>query len=548
MQTLWQDLRYGARILLKQPVFTLIAVLTLALGIGANTAIFSLVNAVLLRPLPFAESERLVWTWGEFSGGNRASTSPPDFLDYRAQNRCFEELAAMMFKSFNLTGSGEPDRVIGSMVTANFFKALGVEVVQGRAFLPEEERSGPAQVAIIGQGLWRRRFDGDPQIIGKTITLDGRSHIVVGVAPDATRVLQEAEIWTPLTFDDPEMKVRRFHFLRAVGRLKRGVTLQQAQADIDAVSAGLEKLYPESNKDWRLRLVPMREYLVGETRRPLYVLLGAVGLVLLIACANVANLTLSQAARRQKEVALRHALGAKRMRLIRQLLTESALLSVIAGTIGLLLAWWGADLLMTLAEDSIPRVGEIALDNRVLGFTLLVSLLTALFFGLAPALQASRPDLNETLKEGGKGGGSSSRMMRARNALIVVEVAMALVLLVGAGLLIKSFRRLQEVEPGFDPRNLLTMRLFLPLSKYAEPQQRQAFFEQALKRIGSLPGVQAVGTFNLDSDAGRRRHIFHHRRQTFPRSEQEGHGLQSDGQSRLPARDENSAHQRPPLH
>jgi putative ABC transport system permease protein len=494
MQTLWQDLRYGARILLKQPVFTLIAVLTLALGIGANTAIFSLVNAVLLRPLPFAESERLVWTWGEFSGGNRASTSPPDFLDYRAQNRCFEELAAMMLKSFNLTGSGEPDRVVGSMVTANFFQALGVKLVQGRAFLPEEERSGPAQVAIIGQGLWRRRFDGDPQIIGKTITLDGRSHKVVGVAPDATRVLQEAEIWTPLTFDDPEMKVRRFHFLRAVGRLKQGVTLQQAQADIDAVAAGLEKLYPESNKDWRLRLVPMREFLVGETRRPLYVLLGAVGLVLLIACANVANLTLSQAARRQKEVALRHALGAKRMRLIRQLLTESALLSVIAGTIGLLLAWWGADLLMILAEDSIPRVGEIALDNRVLGFTLLVSLLTALFFGLAPALQASRPDLNETLKEGGKGGGSSSRMMRARNALIVVEVAMALVLLVGAGLLIKSFRRLQEVEPGFDPRNLLTMRLFLPLSKYAEPQQRQAFFEQALNRIGSLPGVQAVGT------------------------------------------------------
>jgi putative ABC transport system permease protein len=494
MQTLWQDLRYGARMLLKQPVFTLIAVLTLALGIGANTAIFSLVNAVLLRPLPFAESERLVWTWGEFSGGNRASTSPPDFLDYRAQNRSFEELAAIMFKSFNLTGSGDPDRVIGSSVTANFFQALGVKLVHGRAFLPEEERSGPSQVAIIGQGLWRRRFGGDPQIIGKTITLDGRSHIVVGVAPDATRVLQEAEIWTPLTFDDPEMKVRRFHFLRAVGRLKRGVTLQQAQADIDAVATGLEKLYPESNKDWRLRLVPMREFLVGQTRRPLYILLGAVGLVLLIACANVANLTLSQAARRQKEVALRHALGAKRMRLIRQLLTESALLSVIAGTLGLLLAWWGSDLLMTLAEDSIPRVGEIALDNRVLGFTMLVSLLTALFFGLAPALQASRPDLNETLKEGGKGGGSSSRMMRARNALIVVEVAMALVLLVSAGLLIKSFRRLQEVEPGFDPRNLLTMRLFLPLSKYAEPQQRQAFFEQALKRIGSLPGVQAVGT------------------------------------------------------
>src|SRR6266542_3411372 len=396
MQTLWQDLRYGARILLKQPVFTLIAVLTLSLGIGANTAIFSLVNAVLLRPLPFAEPERLGWTWVEFSGGKRASTSPPDFLDYLAQNRSFEGFAAMMFNSFNLTGAGEPERVIGNSVTANFFQALGVRLVHGRAFLPEEERSSPAQVAIIGQGLWQRRFGGDPQIIGKTIQLDGRSHTVVGVAPDATRVLQEAEIWTPLTFEHPEMKVRRFHFLRAIGRLKQGVTLQQAQAEIDSVAAGLEKLYPESNKDWRLRLVPMREYLVGQTRRPLYVLLGAVGFVLLIACANVANLTLAQASRRQKEVALRHALGANRMRLIRQMLTESALLSVIAGTIGLLLAW----------------------------------LLTGVVFGLAPALQASRPDLNETLKEGGKGGGSGSRSGRARNALIVIEVAMALVLLV----------------------------------------------------------------------------------------------------------------------
>src|SRR5262249_19752307 len=249
----------------------------------------------------------------------------------------------------------------------------------------------------------------------KTIQLDGRSHTVVGVAPDATRVMQEAEIWTPLTFDYPQMKIRRFHFLRAIGRLKQGASLQQAQADIDSVSAGLEKLYPESNKDWRLRLVPMREFLVGQTRRPLYVLLGAVGFVLLIACANVANLTLAQASRRQKEVALRHALGANRMRLIRQMLTESTLISVIAGTLGLLLAWWGADLLVTLAADAIPNVGEIAIDNRVLGFTLLVSLLTAVVFGLAPALQSSCPDLNETLKEGGKSGGSKPPPGTARN-------------------------------------------------------------------------------------------------------------------------------------
>ncbi|MGH9850213.1 MAG: ABC transporter permease, partial [Blastocatellia bacterium] len=494
MQTFWQDLRYGARMLMKKPGFTLIAVMTLALGIGANTAIFSLVNTVLLRPLPFAEPERLVWTWGEFSGGNRASTSPPDFLDFRAQNRSFEELAAMRFSSFNLTGGGEPLRVTGSRVTTNFFQTLGVKPIQGRAFSPEEEQSGGERVAIIGQGLWERRFGGDPQIVGKTISLDGRSHTVVGVAPDTTRVLQEAEIWTPFTFDNPEMKIRRFHFLRAIGRLKQGVSLQQAQADIDAVAAGLEKLYPESNTSWRLRLVPMRDQLVGNMRRPLYVLLGAVGLVLLIACVNVANLLLAQAAGRQKEVALRHALGASRWRLIRQLLTESALLSVTAGIIGLMLAWWGADLLMALAPQSIPRAGEIALDNRVLGFTLLVSLLTGVIFGLAPALQFSRPNLNEALKEGGKGGGSSSRMGRARNALIVVEVALALVLLVGAGLLIKSFRRLQEVAPGFDPRNVLTMRLFLPESKYSQPQQRQAFFEQALQRIRALPGVQSVGT------------------------------------------------------
>ncbi len=494
MGTLVQDLRYGLRMLVKKPAFTLVAVLTLALGIGANTAIFSLVNAVLLRPLPFGEPERLVWTWGVFSGGNQASTSPPDFLDYRAQNRTFEGFAAMMFNSFNLTGGGEPERIIGATVTANFFQALGVKPVQGRAFLPDEEQPGRDRVAIISRGLWQRRFGGDPDIVGKTVTLDGRNHTIVGITPDESRLPREAEMWTPLNFDQPNMKVRRFHFLRAIGRLKPGVTLEQAQADIDAISAGLEKLYPESNTDWRLLLVPMREQLVGEVRRPLYVLLGAVALVLLIACVNVANLMLSQAAARQKEMALRNALGANRLRLVGQLLVESTILSVFGGTLGLLLAWWGADLLMTLAPDGIPRMGEIELDNRVFGFTLLVSLLTGVVFGLAPALQASRPDLNEALKEGGKGGGSSSRLGRSRNVLVIAEVAIALVLLIGAGLLIQSFRRLQEVDPGFDPRNVLTMRVILPETKYPEPEKQQAFFEQVLQRIELLPGVQAVGT------------------------------------------------------
>ena len=489
----WQDLRYGARTLLKNPIFTSIAVLTLALGIGANTAIFGLVNTVLLRPLPFAEPEQLVWTWGEFSQGNRAATSPPDFLDYRAQNRTFVELAALSFSSFNLTGGGEPERVIGARVTANFFQTLGLKPLQGRAFLPEEQEAGRAQVVIISRNLWQRLFGGDPEIAGKTILLDGQTHTVVGVAPDETRLLQEAEMWTPLNFDLPGMKVRRFHFLRAIGRLKPGITLQQAQADIDGVSAGLEKLYPESNTDWRLRLVPLRERLVGEMQRPLYVLFGAVGCVLLIACVNVANLLLAQASKRQKEVALRHALGANRPRLIRQLLTESALLAVTAGIIGLLLAWWGTDLLMALARDTLPRIGEVTLDHRVLGFTLVVSLLTSVVFGLAPAWQTSRPDLNEALKEGGKGGGSSTRLGQARKLLVIVEVALTLVLLIGAGLLIRSLHRLQQVDPGFDPRNVLTLRLFLPEAKYSKPEQQQAFVEQVLQRIEALPGVQAVG-------------------------------------------------------
>ena len=491
---LWQDLRYGLRMLGKNPGFTAVTVLTLALGIGANTAIFSLINTVLLRPLPFAEPERLVWTWGEFSGGNRASTSPPDFLDYRAQSRTLAQLAAQRFNSFNLTGSGEPERVSGAAVTANFFQALGLAPLQGRAFAPEEEQPGRAQVAIISRGLWQRRFGGDPGIVGQVISLNGRSHTVVGVAPDETQLLQEAEVWTPLTFEQPEMKVRRFHFLRVIGRLQPGVTLQQAQADMDAVAAGLEKLYPDSNKDWRLRLVPLREFIVGGVRKPLYVLLGAVSFVLLIACVNVANLLLARAAKRQKEVALRYALGANRPRLIRQLLTESMILGVGAGMIGLLLARWGTGLLIRLAPETLPTVGAIGLDHRVLGFTLLVSLVTGVGFGLTPAWQSSRPDLNEVLKEGGAGGGSSARLGRARHILVMVEVALALVLLIGAGLLIRSFRRLQEVDPGFDPRHVLTLRLFLPEAKYPEPEQRQAFFERVLERLAALPGVEAVGT------------------------------------------------------
>jgi putative ABC transport system permease protein len=494
MQTFWQDLRYGVRTLLKNPGFTLVAIITLALGIGANTAIFSVVNAVLLRPLPFAEPERLVRVYGRFSQGNQASTSPPDFLDYRAQNQTFEEFAAMLTTSFNLTGTGDPERLTGAQVTTNFFQTLGVKALRGRVFLPEEEQTAHAQVAIISEGLWQRRFAADPAILDKSILLNGQSYLIVGVIANQARFPEETEIWRPLTFDDPEMKIRRFHFLRVIGRLKQGVTLQQAQADVDTIAEGLEHLYPASNTSWRLRMVGLREELLGNISTALYILLGAVGFVLLIACANVANLQLSRAAGRQKEFAIRTALGAGRLRLLRQLLTESVLLGFVGGIIGLLVAIWGTELLLKAAPISIPRASEIGVDIRVLGFTLLLSVVTGLVFGLVPAWQSSRIDLNDSLKDSSKGAGGGTSHQRTRNLLVVAEIALALVLLVGAGLLIQSFQRLQNVDPGFDPRKVLTMRVFLPELKYAKPGQAGQFFEQVLQRVAALPGVESVGT------------------------------------------------------
>ncbi len=492
MQTFWQDLRYGARMLWKKPGFTLVAVITLALGIGANTAIFSVVNAVVLQPLPFAGAERLVWIWGQFSQGNQASVSPPDFLDYRAQNHAFEELAAMRFSSFNLTGAAEPERLAGGRVTTNFFRTLGVKPILGRDFIAQEEQPGQAQSVLISEGLWQRRFGNDPAIIGQALLLDGNRYTVVGVVPNRSRLPEQAELWMPIVFDHPDMKIRRFHFLRPIARLKPGVTLAQARADVDNVAMGLEKLYPDSNTTWRLRLVSLREQLLGDTGRALYLLLGAVALVLLIGCANVANLLLSQAVARQKEIALRVALGAGRWRLVRQLMTESVLFALLGGISGLFLAIWGTELLVKLAPQ-LPRAAEINVDRRVLVFSLAISLLTGLIFGLLPALQASSPELNEALKEGGKGGATGARHNRARNLLVVSEVALALVLLIGAGLLLQSFRRLQDVDPGFNPQNLLTLRTFLPEAKYPKEEQAGAFFERVIERVKGLPGVQTVG-------------------------------------------------------
>ena len=495
---MFQDLRYGVRMLVKNPGFAFVAVLTLALGIGANTAIFSIVNAVLLQPLPFSEPDRLVWVWGNIrNGGNRASTSPLDYLDYREQNTTFEHFAATFSVpvSFNLTGSGEPERLQGQAATGNFFQALGVNPALGRTFLLENEEPGRDQVAVLSHKLWQRRFGGDPSLIGKTVSLDGKSFEVIGVMPASFNFPRDSELWTPMNFQIAAgMKQRKAHFLRPVGRLKPGVTLAQAQADMDAVAGRLEAQYPESNSGWNLRMVPLRQQLVGNIRPTLRVLFGAVGLVLLIACVNVANLLLVRASSRQKEIAVRMALGAGRFRIVRQMLTESMLLALAGGTLGVFLAAWGVDLIVAFSGNDIPPTAQIGIDGVVLVFTLCVSLLTGVLFGLVPALPATQPaKLSETLKEGGRGSGQGSSKNRTRNLLVVLETAIAVVLLIGAGLLIRSFIRLENVGPGFDAANVLTLRIDLPGEKYNLPEKSASFWEQLQEHIAALPGVEAVG-------------------------------------------------------
>jgi putative ABC transport system permease protein len=474
----------------------LIAILTLALGIGANTAIFGVVNAVLLQPLPFAEPARLIWVWGNIrDGGNRASVSPLDYLDYRAQNTSFEQFAAMRsVPTFaNLTGSGDPERLEARLVSGDFFQALGVSAALGRTILPENEKPGSGQVVVLSHGLWQRRFGGESSIIGKTLTIDGRPYEVLGVMPPSFKFPQNAELWAPMNFELGEMKQRKAHFLRPIGRLKSGVTLAQAQAEMDIIASRLEAQYPESNTRWNLRMVALRDQLVGNIKPTLQVLFGAVGFVLLIACANVANLLLVRASARQREIAVRMALGAGRLRIVRQMLTESILLALLGGALGVFIAAWGMDLIVAFSGNNIPPTAEISIDRAVLGFTLGVSALTGLLFGLAPALQATRPHLTEALKEGGKGTGQSGARTRTRHLLVIFETASAIVLLIGAGLLVRSFIRLQQVSPGFDAANVLTMRIDLPFGKYNSAEKAGAFWGQVHERLSALPGVEAVG-------------------------------------------------------
>jgi predicted permease len=492
-ETLWQDLRYGARTLAKAPVFTSIAVITLALGIGANTAIFSVVNAVLLRPFPYENPERLLSLNEIVSGGAGFSPSYPNFADWQAQNTVCSSMAAVRTnESFNFTGAGEPERLQGRIVSAGFFSTLGIKPLLGRDFLAEEDRPGATPAAILSYGFWQRRFGGDPGVIGKHLTLNAQSFTVVGVTPADFKYGPEADITVPLGLQAERFRARGADpGVGVIARLKPGVSQPQAETELNLIAARLERQYPESNKGRRVRLTPLHESFVGDVRRPLLILLGSVGLVLLIACANVANLLLVRASARRREMAVRVALGAGRVRVIRQLLTESVLLAALGGALGVLLAFWGTGLIISQAPDGIPRLHEAEVDAPVLLFTLAVSLLTGLLFGLAPAIQASRPNLTEGLKEGERG--SSGRRQRVRGVLVVCEIALTLTLLVGAGLLVQSFRRVLEVDPGFDQRNLLTMQVSV---NNADGQQVANFFDQLQQNVRNLPNVKSVAVSN----------------------------------------------------
>jgi predicted permease len=492
VEELWQDLRYGARMLLKQPGFTLIAIVTLALGIGANTAIFSVINAVLLRPFPYESPERLMLLQEYVSAGG-FSPSYANFADWRAQNTLCDSIVAVRAnESFNFTGAGEPERLQGRIVSAAFFSTLGVSPVRGRDFSAEEDRPGAPPAVILSYGFWQRKFGADESVIGKQITLNNQSFTVIGITPADFMFGTDADVSVPIGLSAERFRLRgKDPGVNVVARLKPNVSEQQAETELNLIAERLEQQYPESNKGRRVRLTPLHESFVGDVRQPLLILLGAVGLVLLIACANVANLLLVRASARQKEMAVRVALGASRVRIIRQLLTESVLLAALGAALGILLAFWGTSFIASQLPDGIPRLQEAQVDASVLVFTLAVSLLTGLFFGLAPALQASRPNLTQGLKEGERG--SSGRRQRLRSVLVVGEVALTLTLLVGAGLLIQSFRRVLEVDPGFKAQNLLTMQVSV---NNPDGQQVANFFEQLQQNVRNLPGVKSVAVSN----------------------------------------------------
>ena len=499
MDSLLQDIRYGSKMLLKHSGFTAVALLTLALGIGANTAIFSVVNAVLLRSLPFQQPDQLLWIWSVRTDRDKAFFSIPDFIDYRDRNQTLDQISAMAYWGANLTGAGDPERLQGVRMSAHAFEMLGANASLGRALIPDDDNPASQRVVVLTDGLWQRRFGADTSLIGKTVALNGDSYTVVGVLPpDFVFPWLDTEMVVPLKIDvDPRRSDRDTNFLRAFARLKPGVTREQAQADLASIAGKLQQEYPEANaKKIAPRALTLREEIVGDYRRALVLLLCAVGLVLLIACSNIANMLLARASARHKEMALRRALGASGGRIVRQLLTESVILACIGGGLGLILAAWGVDLLLKLSPTNLPRAQAAGIDGLVLVFTTVLSLAVGLIFGLAPALLASRVDLNAELKAGGRGTSSPHRN-RVRSLLVVSEVALAVVLAVGAGLFIKSFAKLQRISAGFDTGNLLLARLSLPQTKYSNLDSVLTFYEQVSERLKTLPGVESVGAANV---------------------------------------------------
>ena len=493
LKDLWQDLRYAARVLLKRPGFTLVAVATLALGVGATSAIFSVVNSVLLRPLPYKDSDRLVQVWETNlkRGWTRDTISPLNFEDWRTQNHSFEAVSAYEYEGMVLSEGGEPERLGGIFASSDFFRVLGVEPALGRGFLPGEDGPGGPRVAVVSSRLWQRRLGGSADAVGRPITLNGEAHTVVGVMPPSFGFPSRSiDLWVPsLDLGRP----RSDHFMYAVARLKPALTLETAQGDIDGVARRLAEQYPDTNENGGVALVPLHEEVAGKARHSLLLMLGAGAMLLLIACVNVANLLLARASGRQKEIALRSALGAGRWRIVRQLLTESVMLGLLGGGLGILLSVWAVRLMVTASGGGIPRSQEVVVDATALIFTLAASLLTGLLFGLAPALNFSAPDLNLTLKEGARGVPGGRRQSRFQGALIVSEIALALVLLTGAGLLARSYARLIRVDPGFDADGALTARIALSEARYRDKDRQAVFFAQVLERVRALPGVSRAG-------------------------------------------------------
>lgn len=508
METLLKDIRYGVRGLLKRPGFTLVAVITLALGIGANTAIFSVVNTVLLRPLPYRDANHIVTVWqnNAKAGVVRNDVSPANFLDWQEQSHSFESIAGIEPFGFGMIGNGEPERFGAWLVTAGFFETLGTNAFRGRTLTAQDYQPGNERVVVIGYGLWQRRFGGDQNLVGQKLVLNGQPYTVVGVMPQEFQFPADREVWAPRVLRENDRQLRGPTYWNVIARLKPGVTASQAQDEMNVIAARLAGQYPDTNGGMGATVVSLPDQLTGHVRSSLWILLGAVGFVLLIACGNVANLLLVRGAERHREFAIRSALGAARVRLIRQLLTESLLLALLGGIGGLLLASWGVKLILALNTAKIPRLEYVSMDFRVLLFTLGVALLTAILFGLIPATQFSRSDFQSTLKEGGRGSVSGSTRHWVRNSLVVAEVAVALVLLTGAGLLVRSFVSVMRVDPGFDRERVLALQVFLSRN-YQKADQITGFFDQSLEKIMTVPGVQSAAVvasppfINLEQDA-----------------------------------------------